>query len=134
MSTQSNPGRAFNGNRLYRNPRNGLIFGVCAGLADYFGFDVTITRVVVVLAAFGFAPMVLTAYLLLALLLPKAPEEMGGEDDPHALERRIRTEPHGALDSVRHRYRELDVRLQRLETYVTSERFQLDREFDKLRD
>ena len=123
----------FNGNRLYRNPRKGILFGVCAGLADYFGFDLAVTRVLVVIGMLFFFPMLLLAYLLLALLLPKAPD---GAADPETdtLQRNIRAEPHGALASVRYRYRELDTRLQRLERYVTSERFKLDREFERLRD
>ena len=38
-------------NRLYRNPRRGMIFGVCAGIAEYFGFDVNVTRIIVALGA-----------------------------------------------------------------------------------
>jgi hypothetical protein len=37
------------------------------------------------------------------------------------------------LSSVRYRFRDLDVRLQRLEKYVTSNRFQLDSEFRRLK-
>ena len=57
-------------NRLYRNPRRGMIFGVCAGLAEYFGFDVTVTRVVVAVAAFFAFPIICIIYLCLGLLLP----------------------------------------------------------------
>ena len=37
------------------------------------------------------------------------------------------------LSSTRYRFRDLDTRLQRLEKYVTSNRFQLDREFRHLK-
>jgi phage shock protein C len=46
----------------------------------------------------------------------------------------VRAEPHATLSSVRHRFRDLDARLQRLEKYVTSERFRLDREFAGLKE
>jgi phage shock protein C len=36
------------------------------------------------------------------------------------------------LSGVRYRFRDLDVRLQRLEKYVTSSRYKLDREFEQL--
>lgn len=126
--------REPSGSKLYRNRTDGVIAGVCAGFADYFGFDLTMTRVVVVIAAFIF-PMVIFLYLVLALVLKTRPEpsrrrsELG--DD---LERRVRAEPHSTLSSVRHRFRDLDARLQRLEKYVTSERFRLDREFAGLKD
>jgi len=57
-------------NRLYRIPSSGKIFGVCAGLADYFGFDVTVTRVLVALGAVFSAPIVIVAYVVLGFLSP----------------------------------------------------------------
>ncbi len=125
------------GNRLYRNSEQSVIFGVCAGIADYFGFDVTIVRVLVVLGTLFFpGPLVPVGYVVMALLLPKDPRpaRRRAAEDEDALGRRIRAEPHSTLDSLRHRYRELESRLQRLEKYVTSERYHLDREFERLRD
>jgi phage shock protein C len=121
-------------NRLYRIPRRGMIFGVCAGLADYFGFDLTVTRVLVVMAALFTPPLVIVAYILLGFLLPvrsySATE--GNETDP--VERQVRANPHGSLSNVRYRFRDLDARLQRLEKYVTSERYRLEREFEQLKE
>ena len=31
--------------KLYRDPQNGMIAGVCAGVAEYFGWDPTWVRV-----------------------------------------------------------------------------------------
>ena len=58
-------------NRMYRIPRRGVLFGVCAGIADYFGFDLTVTRVLVLVGALFAFPIVCIAYILLALLLPR---------------------------------------------------------------
>ena len=45
-----------------------MMFGVCAGIADYFGFDLTVTRVLTVVAGAMFAfPIVCVAYVLLGL-------------------------------------------------------------------
>ena len=119
--------------RLYRNPRRGMIFGVCAGLAEHFGFDVNVTRVLGVVAAFFSFFLICVVYVLLGLLLPIRPSEDGrGEMDP--VEREVRLRPHDTLSTVRYRFRDLDVRLARLEKYVTSNRFKLDREFRELRD
>ena len=30
--------------KLYRDPRNGMLAGVCAGIAEYFGWDPTWVR------------------------------------------------------------------------------------------
>lgn len=123
------------GNRLYRDRENSMLFGVCAGLADYFGFDVKITRVCVAIAGFLFFPTVVVVYLILGLLLDPAPHEPGERvQEDHELRRRVRAEPHATLRSVRHRFRELDRRLQRLEKHVTSRKYDLERELDGLRE
>ena len=119
-------------NRLYRIPSSGKVFGVCAGLADYFGFDVTVTRVIVVLGAVFSAPLVMVAYVVLGFLLPVRDYEGGGRGVPDPVQRQVRSNPHSSLSGVRYRFRDLDVRLQRLEKYVTSSRYKLDREFQQL--
>ena len=71
--------------------------------------------------------------IILAILLPKQPPELGQRTEEEAqLDRRMRAEPHNSLHSIRHRFRDLDRRLQNIERYVTSKRFKLDREFDGL--
>ena len=48
-----------------------MVAGVCAGVADYFGVDVTLVRLVTVLGAiFGIGTFVL-AYVVAWLLLPE---------------------------------------------------------------
>jgi phage shock protein C len=121
--------------RLQRDPNNKLVFGVCAGIADYFGFDLTTTRVCVAVCLVFFMPATLMVYFGLALLLPKRPYAGGGSPEPGStLQQAVRSEPHGTLSAVNHRFRELEVRLRRLEKYVTSPSFELDREFEALDD
>lgn len=123
-----------NNNRLYRSRDHGIIAGVCAGLADYFGVDANVTRILVVIGAFFF-PILILAYIVLALLLPKhSPLDDEADGLNGEIRRRVRAAPHSTLGSVRHRFRDLERRLQRLEKYVTSERFKLDREFENLKD
>jgi phage shock protein C len=119
-------------NKLYRNPRRGMVFGVCAGLAEYFGFDVTLTRVIVAVAAFFAFPVICIIYVCLGLLLPVRAYEgpVPRQSDP--VERQVRSSPHDTLANVRYRFRDLDARLQRLEKFVTSNRYTLEREFRKL--
>lgn len=123
-------------NKLYRNTDDKRVAGVCSGVADYFGFDVTLTRVVVLVAAVFFMPSVVIVYAILALILDEKPTELGPRrsSEDLELERRVRAEPHSTLNSVKHRFRDLDRRLQRIEKYVTSDRFILDQKFEELRD
>lgn len=121
--------------RLYRDPSNRWVLGVCAGVADYFGFNLTTTRICFAVSLIFFMPATLLVYFGLALLLPKRLN--GGGELPRSnspVQRAVRSEPHGTLSNVSHRYREMEIRLQRLEKYVTSPRFQLDQEFEGLND
>ncbi len=132
MSSEREPGPR----RLFKDRETGMVAGVCAGIADYFGFDVTITRIIVVIGLFLFLPTTLVAYIVLALLLPTKPRLSAGIRDEAAatLQRSVRSAPHATLDNIRHRFREVDARLQRMEKYLTSKRFELDREFESLKD
>ena len=121
-------------NRLYKNPRKGFIFGVCAGFADYFAFDATVVRVMTVLGSMFAFPIVCIGYVALGFILPVKPYESAEPDQVDPVRRQARSDPHDMLSSVRHRARDLDARLQKLEKYVTSNRFKLDQEFQRLRD
>lgn len=56
--------------KLRKNKNEGTICGVCAGIADYFGIDVTIIRLIWVLLALAYGGG-LWAYILCALIMPE---------------------------------------------------------------
>lgn len=56
--------------RLKRNVNNGVIGGVCAGLADYFDIDVVLIRGIL-LASILFAGIGLGLYLILWIIVPR---------------------------------------------------------------
>ena len=116
--------------RLYRDKRRGMIFGVCAGIADYFAFDLRVTRILTVLGAMFAFPLVCASYVVLGIMLPRKPDS----DVYDPVRKQVRSDPHDMLSSVRYRFRDLDSRLQRLEKYVTSSRFDLDSQFRRLKD
>ncbi|MCM1150924.1 MAG: PspC domain-containing protein [Alistipes sp.] len=60
--------------RLCRT-RNGVIAGVCGGLAEYFGLDATLLRIATaILILFG--GLSLWVYILLWILVPKEPKQI----------------------------------------------------------
>lgn len=59
--------------RLYRRTDNGVLGGVCAGIAEYFGLDATLVRVVTVVLALITGGGAALAYLLAWILLPPSP-------------------------------------------------------------
>ncbi len=57
--------------RMYRDPDNRIIGGVCSGLAAYWRIDPTLVRLIfIVLAIFGMAGVLI--YLILWIVLPEA--------------------------------------------------------------
>jgi phage shock protein C len=56
-------------NKLVKS-KNRSLFGVCGGLAQYFGIDVSVVRILFVIGFFFTGSMLLWIYLLLALILP----------------------------------------------------------------
>jgi phage shock protein C len=117
--------------RFYRDPEAGKVGGVCAGLAEYFGFDLTLTRVLTVVSMFFF-PTMLLVYFALWFLMPAKPRQLYRSEDDQDFWRGVRVSPAETLSEVRHRFRAADAKLQRMERYVTSRNFSLDREFQDL--
>lgn len=58
--------------RLYRSRSNRMIAGVCAGIADYFGIDPTLVRLLVVFLTFAGGSGIL-AYIIAAIVIPEEP-------------------------------------------------------------
>ena len=57
--------------KLTRNHQNAMLGGVCSGVADYFGLDVTLVRVLTVLGVVFGLGSVAVAYIVAWVLLPK---------------------------------------------------------------
>src|SRR5688500_13327608 len=73
--------------RLTRSRNKGTIAGVCAGLADYFGVDVVLVRLLWVLGSIAGAIIGgVIAYVVAWIIMP----EGTGEEVPAAHDRRLR--------------------------------------------
>ncbi len=55
--------------RLYRSRDDRMIWGVCGGIAEYFGIDPTIIRVIAILLLFA-GGAAIPAYIILAIVVP----------------------------------------------------------------
>ncbi|MCK5137167.1 MAG: PspC domain-containing protein [Bacteroidales bacterium] len=92
--------------RLYRNPENSVVGGICGGLAAYFGIDPVIFRLLFVIFFFAGGASILV-YVILWIVLPKAETaaqklEMRGEKvNVSNLEKKIREEYENVKDNVK---------------------------------
>ena len=121
--------------KFYLDKQRAKWKGVCAGIADYTGLDVTLVRVgLVVLTFVGGFPWTLIAYWVAAWSAPAKPRELY-EQDPEESKfwQRVRANPRRTTRDVRARFREIDRRLADVEIYVTSSHGQLAREIERLR-
>ncbi|MCG6873318.1 MAG: envelope stress response membrane protein PspC [Gammaproteobacteria bacterium] len=117
--------------RLYRNRSEGKICGVCAGIAEYLGADVTWVRGITVVVGVLFSPPVLIAYVGLCLLLPVRPEQLYRDDEEKVFWQSVRNAPSDTFSRVRRRFLDLEQRLRRMEGYVTSKEFEFEREINR---
>lgn len=125
---------------LYRIPEAGKIAGVCAGLAERFGFEVWLVRIgLVSMALLGMGGFVVVIYLAAWFLLDKKPQGQyrlhSGLDHTVEVKSKIWQKgepPRRALKEINMQYRQLELRLRAMESHVTSSEFTLKREIEKL--
>lgn len=123
---------SMSGKRFTRNRDKAMIGGVCAGLADYFGFNLCATRALTVVSLLMAMPLTLLAYFGMVFLVPASSGASSRPGYDEKFRKAVRSDPGKTLHDVKRRFQALDNRLARLERYVTSPRFDLDREFEKL--
>ncbi len=150
--------------RLYKDPADEKIAGVCSGLARYFGMETWIVRMGALTGLIFLPGIVFPAYWILYFIMDKKPandgSEMEGVEDnaPRSSmsrrerkrqEKKARREgrtnsAYGAAESrqdqtaglspsrsMRHTINDLtqaELRLRRLESFVTSDRYELQKE------
>ena len=64
--------------KLYRSLSDRKLAGVCGGIAEYFGIDSTLIRIVWALIALSGAGIL--AYIVCALIIPEKPENPNAVD------------------------------------------------------
>jgi len=110
------------GRRFEVDRAEGKFLGVCAGIANHTGVDATIIRIGLVLVTLlGAFPWTVIAYFVAAYV--GQPRRQVGYA-PNRLP---------AREESRERMRNLDLRMQAIETYVTSSNSRLAREIEELR-
>ncbi len=145
---------------LYRDPSRAKISGVCAGIADYFGLEVWVVRIIAVSALIFFQFPVLLAYGIAHFILEPKPGARRNSRHTKHYKRNVHKNPDPVTDDaastaatdratvqqvwrkggipsqtirkVSQRFKQIDLRLQNMESYVTSRQFQLRKEFNDL--
>lgn len=120
--------------RFYKDKRNGKIFGICAGIADYTGFDINLVRVCMVAAVFLSSGSILPFYFIAAFITPDKPRAFAVADrEETQFWQGVRASPSRTARDIRGRFKDINRRLADIESYVTTENRSLAREIDQLR-
>jgi len=111
--------------KLWRIPQQGMVKGVCAGIAHYLEVPVKLVRLITVLAMiFGLFFFVLVAYIALTFILDPMPADAVNEAaQPGSGE---------LLDRVDAELAAGEKRLREMERYITSDTFTLRSRFRQL--
>ena len=108
---------------LYRS-RNGIILGVCRGIAEYFDFSVFWGRAIVVILLFvsGFWPIMALYFIAALLMKPEPVVPIQTEEEQEFYDSYIHSSK-GAVGRLKRRYDILERRIQRMEHTVTAREF-----------
>lgn len=120
--------------RFYRNKRHGKVNGICAGIADYTGLDVTLVRIALIAAIVLGAGALLPVYFIAGWVADDQPREIAADDkDERKFWQGVRASPGQSARDIRGQMRSIDRRLAEIEQYVTTENRSLAREIEELR-
>jgi len=147
---------------LHRDPSKGKIAGVCAGIAEYFGMEIWLVRILTLTGFFLLGgSFFFIGYIAAWFILEKKPHGVSAKprDDEFATKNQhnktqgkgwhnVSEEPEKvvvkskvwqageppkqAFIDIKQRFAKNETRLRKMETYVTSTEFQLNRELSKL--
>jgi phage shock protein C len=129
--------------RVYQDKRRQKIAGVCAGIARYFGVEVWVVRCIAISGVIFMPQIVIPAYIVAAFVLPKAPTDEAAKED--AVVEKNRTDhsspapelgaqlsPRRSLRGVQADLDQIELKLRRMESHVTSGQFELQRELKRI--
>jgi len=120
--------------KFYLDKQNAKWRGVCAGISDYTGVDVTWVRVgMVLLTLLGGFPWTVIAYWVTAWVANPKPLGLYNDAEDAKFWQGVRQSPARTTRDVRGKFRDIDRRLADIELYYTSRNTSLADEIERLR-
>ena len=119
--------------KFYLDKQNGKVLGVCSGIADYTGTDVTWVRVGTVLLTLATTGWVIIAYFVIGWVAQNRPYGLYEGPEDAKFWQGVRSNPKRSTAEVRSKFRDIDRRLADIEMMYTSRNSRLSDEIDSLR-
>ena len=126
--------RSPNPKRFYRSRTDRVWLGVCGGIAERFGWEPTLVRILFVLSIFFMAgPFSIFAYIIAAMITPQEPKgrrNLAPEEEQFW--RNVSDRPRVTASGLKYTFMDLEERLRNIERNVTSEEWRLKKAFKDL--
>jgi phage shock protein C len=108
---------------LHRS-RNGIILGVCRGIAEYFDFSVFWVRTIAVIIMFlsGLWPIIGIYFIMALVMKPEPVIPIQSDDEQEFYDSYLHSRKR-ATDRLKRRYENLERRIRRMEHTVTSREY-----------
>ena len=120
--------------KFYKDKRHGKVMGVCAGIADYTGVDVTLVRIMFIFSVFMSGGSTIPLYFIAGFIADDRPDSFSMRDEE---ERKfwqgVRASPRKSAKQIHAQFRDIDRRLADIESFVTSENRVLAQQIDDLK-
>lgn len=117
---------------LYRDPSRRWIAGICAGIANYLGVPIFWVRLLAVLPLLSpLLPIAVLSYIVATLRIPLEPDSLYEDVEEQEFMRSVHSAPSATFGQLRHRMRNIEHRVRRLEAYVTSPEFNIDEDLSR---
>lgn len=128
------PYSSRNPKRFFRSRNDSVIAGVCGGIAERFGWEPALVRILTVLITmFMMGPVAIIAYFVICVITPRAPVGYGNfSADEDAFWRGVSDRPRATFGTIKYSFMDLEERLKNIERTVTSEEWRLRQEFKDL--
>ncbi|MFN7163279.1 MAG: envelope stress response membrane protein PspC [Hyphomonas sp.] len=134
MSHAYDPYSSRNPKRFFRSRNDSVIAGVCGGIAERFGWEPVLVRILtVLLTMFMMGPVAIVAYFVICVITPRAPIGYGNfSADEDAFWRGVSDRPRATFGTIKYSFMDLEERLKNIERTVTSDEWRLRQEFKDL--
>jgi len=115
--------------KFYRS-RNGVILGVCRGIAEYFDFSLFWIRIIAIISLLftGFWPTLILYFVAALLMKPEPVIPIHTDEEQEFYDSYVHSRK-WATERVKQRSENLERRLRRLEHTVTSPEFDWEKRF-----
>jgi phage shock protein C len=120
----------YESNRTLYRSRDGALFGVCKGLAEWAEIRVGLVRVAFVIATIMTSSFMLLLYFLLAIFMKPEPIVMPNSESDAEFYSSYSTNRKRALQRLKRKMDSLNRRTRRMESTVTEKEFDWERRFN----